>query len=80
MNWRNSTSSAATDAQEIEANAFAAARLMPDDLVRERLDAAVRGRPSNDDALVARMAKTFAVSRQSMEYRLANLGLLSPSG
>lgn len=80
VNWRDRTSSAATDQQEIEANAFAAALLMPDGHVRERLEALVRGRPLPDDELVGRLAKAFAVSRQAMEYRLANLGLLSPSG
>lgn len=80
VNWRDRTSGAATDRQEIEANAFAAALLMPGAEVRERLSAAVRGRPVTDDELVNRLARTFAVSRQAMEYRLANLGLLSPSG
>lgn len=80
VNWRDRTSSAATDQQEIDANAFAAALLMPASQVRERLNELVHGRPLTDDQLVARLAKTFAVSRQAMEYRLANLGLLSPSG
>jgi len=80
VNWRDKTSSAATDTQEIEANGFAAALLMPVGHVRDRLDGLVRGRRLDDDAVVGRLARTFAVSRQAMEYRLANLGLLNPSG
>jgi Zn-dependent peptidase ImmA (M78 family) len=80
VNWRDRNSGAATDRQEIEANAFEAALLMPAAEVRDRLGSAARGRPVADDELVAWLARTSAVSRHAMEYRLANLGLLSPSG
>lgn len=52
-----------TDTEEIFANRFAAALLMPRDLVRERPD-----RP------VSVLAAEFGVSIDAMGYRLANLG------
>jgi Zn-dependent peptidase ImmA (M78 family) len=75
VDFRDNVSSLATDQQEIEANQFAAALLMPETLVRNRmrasLDAGVRGR----DRLVAELADAFDVSTEAMGYRLINLGL-----
>lgn len=53
---------------ETEANQFAANLLMPPSLVRREWVAC------GDD--VAAMAKKFAVSKEAMNYRLKNLGLL----
>jgi Zn-dependent peptidase ImmA (M78 family) len=52
---------------EVQANQFAAELLMPAQVVRTM---ALSGR-----ATVDQLAETFAVSRQAMEYRLANLSL-----
>lgn len=80
VNFRDATSSTATDEQEMEANAFAAALLMPRPLVRERLqhhlDADLH---VTDEELVHRLATDFDVSNQAMQYRLINLGLLTPA-
>lgn len=78
VNFRDALSSTASVAEEIEANAFAAALLMPADQVEQRLAAATRGPGASDDQLVERLSREFRVSRQAMEYRLVNLGHLSP--
>jgi Zn-dependent peptidase ImmA (M78 family) len=78
VNWRDGTSSQATDLEEIEANQFAAALLMPRvliekyyfDLLKKGLDA---------DAAVDPLARRFEVSAQAMRFRLANLALTQPS-
>jgi Zn-dependent peptidase ImmA (M78 family) len=62
---------------EREANWFAAALLMPEQLVRDVATAISEGRRPSDDNLVAATAEEFEVSRQAMSYRLMNLGLLS---
>lgn len=77
VNFRDTTSSLATDAEEIEANAFAASLLMPQDLVlreaKQLADAGVRSR----DKLVSALAGRFDVSPEAMGYRLINLGIAS---
>jgi len=80
VNFRDSTSSAATDTQEIEANAFAATLLMPQPLIEEQLQVQARRRQQGDEQLVETLAKQFQVSRAAMEYRLINLGYYTPSG
>lgn len=80
VNFRDATSSTATDEQEIEANAFAAALLMPGPLVHERLQHhLVADLDVADGELVHRLAADFQVSDQAMQYRLINLGLLTPA-
>jgi Zn-dependent peptidase ImmA (M78 family) len=79
VNFRDAVSSTATDRQEREANAFAAALLMPDERIVEQLDQLTSGRLRSDTAIVQHLARTFDVSRQAMEFRLINLGLLSPA-
>lgn len=77
VNLRDKTSSAATDREEIEANAFAASLLMPSDLVRselQRLSAAVRQDP---ERCTTALAAIFDVSDSAMGFRLINLGLVS---
>jgi Zn-dependent peptidase ImmA (M78 family) len=75
VNFRDPLSSTATDSEEIEANAFAAELLMPESLMRQ----AVAKLPKADrKALVKRLAEDFHVSRQAMEIRLVNLGVLLP--
>jgi Zn-dependent peptidase ImmA (M78 family) len=80
VNLRDRKSSLATDKEEIEANGFAAALLMPSHLVvREVQRRAARGRSLvSDEWLIEELARSFKVSSQAMEYRLANLGLRVP--
>jgi Zn-dependent peptidase ImmA (M78 family) len=69
--FRDATSSTGEDKREREANAFAAALLMPESLVR---DAVARlALDVEDDAAIVQLAKRFDVSRQAMTYRLVNL-------
>ncbi len=75
VNYRDRTSSEATDADEIEANFFAACILMP----RWLLDAADAIHALDDDSAVADLAKLFDVSPHAMSLRLANeYGRFSP--
>ena len=74
VNFRNATSSTATDHEVIQANAFAAELLMPAAQVRACAKAALEGRRASDAALVRDLADGFDVSEQAMEYRLVNLG------
>jgi Zn-dependent peptidase ImmA (M78 family) len=74
VNFRDRVSSLATDREEIEANRFAAALLMPGAIV---LREAARMPLGDLDAFVARLARSFKVSEAAMSYRLINLGVLS---
>jgi Zn-dependent peptidase ImmA (M78 family) len=75
VNFRDPVSSMATDAEEIEANAFAAALLMPkDDVVGAAEALVVRGVKSRD-RLVNQLAAAFDVSPEAMGFRLINLGV-----
>ncbi len=75
VNFRDAVSSMATDAEEIEANAFAAELLMPAAAIR---DAVGRAAGLERSKLVASLASRFSVSAQAMEIRLVNLGVLLP--
>jgi Zn-dependent peptidase ImmA (M78 family) len=77
VNFRNATSSTATDSEELEANRFAAELLMPEDLLQRILGSLLVGRPLSDIDLVKRLARRFEVSEQAMTFRLANLGILT---
>ena len=72
--FRADQSSQGNDSQEVEANAFGAALLMPERLVREEIRA--RGFDLDDEDDTAALAKRFRVSTSAMSYRLVNLGLL----
>jgi Zn-dependent peptidase ImmA (M78 family) len=74
ISWRNSVSSQGVDWQEIEANRFAAALLMPEEMLRGDLD---RFQILDRDA-VQHLASMYEVSRLAMHFRLVNLGLLPP--
>ena len=67
-----------SNAREAEANAFAAALLMPEDWVRQAVSD--REIPVDDDKRVATLAKKFGVSQQAMMFRLMNLGQWSTPG
>lgn len=71
---RSEASSSGEDRQEIQANQFAAALLMPADLVRAEVKRI--GIDLADESSLSSLADAFQVSRQAMSFRLANLGLL----
>jgi Zn-dependent peptidase ImmA (M78 family) len=72
--FRDDESSAGNDWKEVEANAFAAALLMPARLVREEIKKHQLDLDDEDD--LGALAKQFHVSTSAMSYRLVNLGLL----
>jgi Zn-dependent peptidase ImmA (M78 family) len=71
--FRNSTSATGEDRIEREANSFAAALLMPAELVHQAI--AELSVDLADDDEVDELAKRFQVSRQAMSFRLANLAI-----
>jgi Zn-dependent peptidase ImmA (M78 family) len=77
LNWRDDLSSLATDRQEIEANAFAAAVLMPEKLVREAVKSLRPARNTTESRLIDLLARQFDVSTEAMSFRLVNLGIRS---
>ena len=78
VDFRDRTSSLAIDKEEIEANAFAAELLMPQEFIWEKISRKLSRRRSSPtkDELIDDLARTFNVSPQAMEYRLNNLGIL----
>ena len=75
---RSDKSSDGTDPQEMEANAFAAALLMPEEQIRKRVPTGGLDVSFDDDAEnIGQLAKEFNVSPMAMTYRLLNLGLLA---
>lgn len=74
---RDQRSSEGTFLEEIEANAFAAELLMPEELVRARVPKALD--LFLHEERIGRLATDFKVSREAMTHRLTNLGLLTPS-
>ena len=74
VNFRDLEAGSGTKKEEVEANAFAAALLMPDEWVRD----AFKQQPfdlTEDDGLET-LAKKFEVSTQAMTYRLIKLRLI----
>jgi Zn-dependent peptidase ImmA (M78 family) len=70
---RDDQSSTGNDGEEIEANAFAAALLMPMQLMRQEI---MKNKLDlDDDKAVAELAKRFNVSSTAMSYRLGKLAL-----
>jgi Zn-dependent peptidase ImmA (M78 family) len=75
MNARDGTSTK----EEVEANAFAAALLMPGTIVEREFDAIVQRQGAvGRDRLLAELAERFEVSAEAMGYRLTNLGIVDP--
>lgn len=68
--YRNNASTTGDVYKEREANAFAAALLMPKALV----DIEIQNCFYTGDAAVKHLAKQFKVSEQAMSFRLSNLG------
>ena len=77
VNFRDRTSSMATDREEIEANAFAAALLMPEPMVRAELDRLPEKIRRDVDLTTNTLADRFEVSVAALGFRLINLGLTS---
>lgn len=77
INFRNTKSSLAIDKQEIEANAFAAALLMPSKLIEDEFHKVLdRDEGITADELIITLAGKFQVSRQAMQFRLINFGYI----
>lgn len=74
VHFRDRESGSGTKQEEMAANAFAAALLMPAKQVRE----AFKQQPFDltEDAGLERLARKFKVSLQAMTYRLMNLQLI----
>jgi Zn-dependent peptidase ImmA (M78 family) len=72
--WRDQVSSTGTKWEEIDANRFAAALLIPERMLREDLDNC----RAIDREAISRLATMYKVSRVAMQFRLINLGLLPP--
>lgn len=66
--YRNSESSTGEYLKEREANAFAAALLMPIPLILKE------AKDLNGDDIIEKLASKFNVSTQAMSFRLSNLG------
>jgi Zn-dependent peptidase ImmA (M78 family) len=77
---RDQRAAEGTDKEEIDANAFAAAILMPESLLIAAVERRLRGDDGYAiDRLVGDLAGEFEVSSQAMEHRLTNLGMMIPS-
>ncbi|GAA4893123.1 ImmA/IrrE family metallo-endopeptidase [Actinomycetospora straminea] len=77
INRRDSVSAMATDREEIQANAFAAALLMPERLVRQHVSELTPARRRDPEDAAKVLASIFRVSAAAMNFRLINLGLAS---
>lgn len=71
VHLRSPASSTAEDVAEIEANAFAAALLMPEEMVRRDVGKLILD--FEDPELVQPLADRYVVSSQAMTFRLLNL-------
>jgi Zn-dependent peptidase ImmA (M78 family) len=70
---RDEDSSSGDDLQEVQANKFAAALLMPEKLIRGEIASSHFDLDDEED--VSNLAKRFNVSAAAMSFRLKNLGL-----
>lgn len=82
---RNADSATGEKRQEVEANAFAAALLMPEKMVIKEFNKLVNKNgldlyeeeDNEDIPFIKDLAKKFEVSQKAMTFRIANLRLLS---
>lgn len=80
LRFRDGKSATGTDAEEREANRYAAALLMPAEWVRLRFLKFVTGsRPTGEAKAASKLASEFDVSLQAMQFRLVNLNLIDPA-
>ncbi|HUZ54062.1 MAG TPA: ImmA/IrrE family metallo-endopeptidase [Streptosporangiaceae bacterium] len=77
VNLRDKTSSMASDLEEIEANAFAAALLMPEQMIRDQVNQLPPSQRREPDVTATALSKIFKVSVSALNFRLINLGLTS---
>jgi Zn-dependent peptidase ImmA (M78 family) len=77
IDYRNSVSSEATQRNEIEANAFAAALLMPGEFLKRDF-LRMKADEIDADHAIQTLAVRYKVSCRAMELRLLNLGFISP--
>lgn len=63
--------------EEAEANSFALALLMPEDMFIREIKESKKYKLQTVDSLVSVLAKKFQVSESAVKARLYNLGLLS---
>jgi Zn-dependent peptidase ImmA (M78 family) len=78
VDLRNRVSSMGTDIEEIEANTFAAALLMPERIVSRYVTRSIQTNGDiSREGLIVELAKTFDVSAEAMGYRLINIGILT---
>lgn len=77
---RNERSASGTDREEVQANKFAAALLMPDPFLRRdlRRSGILEALPHVDDDKFLELARSYGVSTQALTLRLVNLGVLQP--
>jgi Zn-dependent peptidase ImmA (M78 family) len=75
VHFRNENSATGQDIQELEANAFAAAILMPKDLLLTEIKK--HNFDLGDESAMKELAKLFNVSLQAMTFRMVNLGFFS---
>jgi Zn-dependent peptidase ImmA (M78 family) len=71
--YRDANSSTGELAKEKEANAFAAALLMPEKMLREEIN---NQKEEAKKKFITNLAKKFQVSEQAITIRLTNLGLI----
>jgi Zn-dependent peptidase ImmA (M78 family) len=77
VNVREKASSMASDIEEIEANAFAAALLMPQQMIRDQVNRLPPGKRREPESTAVALAKIFKVSASALSFRLISLGLTS---
>lgn len=74
VHFRDDKSSTGQVIKELEANAFAAALLMPEELIK--LEVENHNFDLADESAFTELAELFNVSVQAMTYRISNLNLL----
>lgn len=73
--YRDESSSTGELKQEREANAFAAAILMPKEMLLKEIQKFHFDLAGEDEDMIKKLAAKFEVSTQAMTYRIANLNL-----
>ncbi|MBB6611788.1 ImmA/IrrE family metallo-endopeptidase [Pontibacter sp. Tf4] len=74
--FRDGKSSSGEVKIEREANAFAAALLMPVNLLKKEINSLDLDNYKHDEEIINELARRFKVSTIAMTYRLTNLGVL----
>ncbi len=81
VNFRDKSSSLANNIEEIEANAFAAALLMPEKKIKQVVNQKlIQGIDIEDSEELQNIADMFQVSKQALLIRLFKLGLVEELG